>query len=119
MPRILTALCLAIAFATLHVSAIVAQAQDQTLQFLLADAAADQSRGDFASAAESYRKATEIDPSIPELWANLGLMDHQIGKSSEAIESFKHAIRIKPGLFVPQLFLGIEYLAAKNPAAAL
>jgi tetratricopeptide (TPR) repeat protein len=46
-------------------------------------------------------------------------MDHEIGNSSDAIECFKTAIRLKPSLFVPQLFLGIEYLAAKDPAAAL
>ena len=120
MQRTVLALCLAIAFANSDVSAIAfAETQEQTLQSLLADAATAQSRGDFASAAEFYRKATEVNPSIPELWANLGLMDHQIGKSSDAIESFKHAIRLNPSLFVPQLFLGIEYLAAKNPTAAL
>ena len=120
MQRTVLALCLAVAFANSNVSAIVrGEGQEQSLQSLVTDAARAQSRGDFASAAESYRKATEIDPSIPELWANLGLMDHQIGKSSDAIQSFKHAIRLNPALFVPQLFLGIEYLAAKNPAAAL
>ena len=119
MHRTILGICLAIAFAGSDVSAIVAAAQDQTMQSLLADAATAQSRGDFASAAEFYRKATEIDPSIPELWANLGLMDHQIGKYSDAIQSFKHAISLNPSLFVPQLFLGMEYLAAKNPASAL
>ena len=120
MERTALALCLAIAFVNSDVSAIVsAEAQEQTVQSLLGEAATAQSRGDFASAAEFYRKATEIGPSIPELWANLGLMDHQIGKSSDAIQSFRHAIRLNPNLFVPQLFLGIEYLAAKNPAAAL
>lgn len=115
-----TVLTICLMFFLLKVSTTAfAQGQEQRLQTLSADAAAAQSKGDFASAAESYRKATEIDPSIPELWANLGLMEHQIGKSSDAIYSFKRAIRLNSGLFVPQLFLGIEYLAAKNPAAAL
>ncbi len=118
MQKIVLTICLIVFF--LKVSAIVfAQGQKQSLQTLSADAATAQSRGDFASAAEFYRKATEIDPSIPELWANLGLMQHQLGKPTDAIRSFKHAIRLNPSLFVPQLFLGIEYLAAKDPAAAL
>jgi len=91
----------------------------RTLQSWLAEASSAQRRGDFAAAAESYRKALEIDPSIPELWANLGLMDHESGKHTEAIQSFKKAIAIKPALFVPQLFLGIEYLEAQNPRGAL
>ncbi len=120
MQRIVSALCLTIPLATFAASGIAgAEEPAQTLQSLVAEAAAAQSRGDFASAAEFYRQATEFDPSIAELWANRGLMDHEIGNSSDAIECFKTAIHLKPSLFVPQLFLGIEYLAAKNPAAAL
>lgn len=117
---IFTLLCIAVPFTTSKENG-TASAQDveQTLQSLLAQAGAAQSSGNFAAAADSYRKATELNSSIPELWANLGLMDHEIGKSSEAIESFQRAIRLNPKLFVPQLFLGIEYLAAENPAAAL
>ena len=104
--------------ATLH-AAGSAEDREQTLQALVAQAGSAQARGDFAAAAESYRKAVEIDPSIPELWANLGLMDHESDKHAEAIQSFKKAIAIKPSLFVPQLFLGIEYLAAQDPHTAL
>jgi tetratricopeptide (TPR) repeat protein len=96
-----------------------AEDQERTLQNLLAEAGSAQARGDFAAAAESYRKAVEFDPAIPELWANLGLMDHETGKHAEAMQSFKKAIALKPSLFVPQLFLGIEYLAALDPKSAL
>jgi tetratricopeptide (TPR) repeat protein len=120
MQRTLLALCLTIAFTDLAVNAIAgAQEPVQALQPLLAEAQAAQSRGDFHSAADAYRKATELGPSIPQLWANLGLMDHQLGNSSEAIESFKKAAQLNSSLFVPQLFLGIEYLNGKNPDAAL
>jgi tetratricopeptide (TPR) repeat protein len=114
------ALCLTIALTNSAVSAAVsAQESAQTLQPLLAGAQAAQSRGDFQAAADAYRKATGLEPSIPQLWANLGLMDHQLGKSPEAIEAFKKAAELNSSLFVPQLFLGIEYLDARNPAAAL
>jgi tetratricopeptide (TPR) repeat protein len=113
-------LCLSILFMTLAANgAAIAQDHEQALQSLVAEAGAAQARGDFASAAEAYRNATSIEPGIAELWANLGLMDHEIGKSTEAIESFKHAVRLKPDLYVPQLFLGIEYLQAQKPDAAL
>jgi tetratricopeptide (TPR) repeat protein len=109
---------LLLAGASLH-AAGSAEDREQTLQALLAQAGSAQARGDFSTAAESYRKAVEIDPSIPELWANLGLMEHESDKHAEAIQSFKKAIAINPSLFVPQLFLGIEYLAAQDPHAAL
>jgi tetratricopeptide (TPR) repeat protein len=120
MQRTVLALCFTIALTISAVSAVTsAQELSPTLQPLLADAQAAQSRGDFHAAADAYRKATELEPSIPQLWANLGLMDHQLGNSSEAIESFKKAAQLNSSLFVPQLFLGIEYLNGKNPDAAL
>jgi len=120
MPRTALALCMMIAFTITSLNAIVfAEAAEETVQRLMAEARAAQSRGDFRTAAEAYRKAIELEPSVPELWANLGLMDHEMGESSDAIRCFNKAIRLNPTLFVPQLFLGIEYLGAKNPEAAL
>jgi tetratricopeptide (TPR) repeat protein len=114
------ALCLAIPLMISAMGGIAsAQDHDQTIQTLLAEARASQARGDFAQAAEAYRKAVALDPSIPELWANLGLMDHEAGNHSEAISSFQRAIRLNSSLFVPQLFLGVEYLQANRAEAAL
>ncbi len=98
---------------------VSAQDHDQTVQSLLADARAAQANGDFAKAAEVYRKTVALEPNIPELWANLGLMDHEAGNHAEAIASFQRAIHLDPSLFVPQLFLGLEYLQARKAAAAL
>ena len=89
------------------------------MQSFLTEAREAQSRKDFHGAAEAYKKAVQLDPSIPELWANLGLMYHESGESSEAIESFQQAIRLKSSLFVPQLFLGIEYLESKHAELAV
>jgi tetratricopeptide (TPR) repeat protein len=120
MHRLALALCLAAAFTNTNVNAVAAAEEPtQNLQSLLAEARDAQSRRDFSAAAESYRKAVELEPSIPELWANLGLMYHESGKPAEAIRSFKEAVRLNPSLFVPQLFLGIEFLGSKNPEAAI
>jgi len=120
MQMIAFALFLTIAFTSPSENAIVlAEAPEQTVQSLLSDARDAQSRRDFNAAAESYRKAVELDPSVPELWANLGLMYHELAKREEAIQSFKKAIRLDPSLFVPQLFLGVEYLASKKPETAV
>src|SRR5213595_1963931 len=81
---------------------------------LLASAQQAQARGDFEAAAEFYRKAVGIHPEIPELKANLGLMYYQLGKDQQAIDAFSQAIRLKPGLFVPNLFLGLDYVKLKR-----
>jgi len=114
------ALCLTIAFTNADVNAIVlAEAPAENIQSLLAEARAAQSKGDFSAAAEAYRKATELEPTVPELWTNLGLMYHEARRSADAIQSFKQAIRLNATLYVPQLFLGIEYLETQKPDAAL
>ena len=51
----------------------------------------------------STGRQCKIHPEIPELKANLGLMYYQIGKDQQAIDAFSQAIRLKPGLFVPNL----------------
>ncbi len=97
----------------------VAQDHDRTVQSLVAEARVAQARGDFAEAAEAYRKVTALEPTIPELWANLGLMYHESGNHSEAVKSLQQAARLNPSLFVPQLFLGLEYLQSNKPGLAL
>src|SRR5579872_4826871 len=118
--KALFALCSAIPLTISTVSGIaVAQDHDQILQSLLAEARVAQSNGDFSQAADAYRKAVALEPSIPELRANLGLMDYESGNHPEAITNFKEAIRFKPSLFGPQLFLGLEYLQASKADIAL
>lgn len=119
MRKIAVFICIALALAAATGSAMaVADDSNNALRSFLAEAGAAQSRGDFRAAAESYRKAVAIDPNIPELWANLGLMYHESGQSAEAIKSFAEAIKLKPSLFVPQLFSGTEYLSAGHPEIA-
>ena len=64
------------------------------------------SRRDFKAAAEDYQQAVKMHPESAEMWANLGLMEHEDGDYTAAIKSFQQAIRIKPGLYVPNLFAG-------------
>ena len=93
----------------------VAFSQEPTpFESLLASAQQAQARGDFEAAAEFYRKAVGLHPEIPELQANLGLMYYQTGKDQQAIDAFSQAIRLKPGLFVPNLFLGLDYVKLKR-----
>lgn len=81
---------------------------------LLASAQQAQARGDFESAAGFYRQASALHPEIPELKANLGLMYYQTNKDTEAVQAFQQAIRLKSELFVPNFFLGLEYVRQKR-----
>jgi tetratricopeptide (TPR) repeat protein len=75
---------------------------------VVAEAQQAQAAGDYASAANDYEQAVRIEPNMPQLWANLGLMQQECGDIAGAIESFQHARRLDPSLYVPNLFLGID-----------
>jgi tetratricopeptide (TPR) repeat protein len=85
--------------------------QEQTDEFaqLVAEARQAQATAHYAGAAAAYQKAVKLRSDIPELWANLGLMQNAVGSYREAIASFHEAVRLKPALYVPNLFLGIDY----------
>jgi tetratricopeptide (TPR) repeat protein len=88
--------------------------QQAQFESLLASAQQAQARSDFQSAAEFYKQAVVIHPEIPELRANLGLMYYQTGKNEQAAEAFRAALRLSPGLFVPNLFLGLDLVKLKR-----
>jgi tetratricopeptide (TPR) repeat protein len=93
------------------------QDQDSKLASLLATAQRAQTGNDYAAAAAAYKQAVTIRPELAELWANLGLMEHEAGDYNASIKSLLEANRLKPSLYVPNLFLGVDYLQvgkAKN-----
>jgi tetratricopeptide (TPR) repeat protein len=97
----------------------VAPHPDAALDQLSLRAQEAQSRGDYRSAAESYREILKLWPNLAEAHANLGLMHHLLGEYSEAIRYFDDALRMKPQLFAPNLFLGLDLLRLQQPRRAL
>lgn len=95
------------------------QANPSQLEMLLANATTAQSSGNFAEAAADYKQAIGLDPGVPQLWANLGLMQHQQGNYTEAISSFLQANRLNPSLYVPNFFLGIDYAHSGKEQTAI
>lgn len=89
------------------------------LEDLLSAARQAQAAENYTAAADDYRRAVALRPDMPELWANLGLMQHQSGAYSDAIRSFRSAYALKPALYVPNLFLGIDLFEINNPGEAL
>jgi len=110
-----TIVLIALAASTL---AVAQPDRDARFESLLADAREAQARSDFSGAAASYRQAVAIRPDIPELWSNLGLMQHQSGDYSQAAEAFRTALRLNQALFVPNLFLGLDLLQLNRPREA-
>lgn len=95
--------------------------QDAAAKYAVVVSAAQDamSRHDFKAAAQDYGQAVKMHPESAEMWANLGLMEHEAGEYGEAIKSFHHAILLKPGLYVPNLFTGIDSLQTGNASQAI
>lgn len=79
-----------------------------SLESLVAAAQKAQDAHDYLTAENEYRKALKVRPNMPELWANLGLMQQQAGDITAAILSFRQSNLLKPDLYVPNLFLGVD-----------
>ena len=120
MSRVKSMGCVAFMAAFSSVAIWAAQAdKTQSLESILTAASEAQAKGDFSMAAEYYRQAVKVSPNTAELWANLGLMDDLAANSSEAIKSFSEAAHLNGSMYVPQLFLGIEYLKLNRAEAAI
>jgi tetratricopeptide (TPR) repeat protein len=113
------ATCAAICFFFLLMSLCVGHASGQSdFESHLADAVSAQSAGNISAAISAYQSALAIRRDVPEVWANLGLMQHQAKDYAGALQSFETANQLQPKLFVPLLFLGIENLQLGNQAKA-
>lgn len=95
-------------------SGVLLSQQPDAYESLVVRAQAAQGRSDFPAAAEFYRQAVALRPAIAELRANLGLMYYQTGDLEQATSAFRQALRINSDLFVPNLFLGLDYLKLKR-----
>lgn len=95
------------------------QDQSSDLASLLAAAQQAQAANNYTAAIADYQQAVKLRPDIPELHANLGLMQHEAGHYPEAIQNFQRALRLKPSLYVPNLFLGVDYLQTGKAKEAI
>ena len=102
-----------------HAPARQSLGQSQTLEALLEKARAAQSREDYKRAAALYRRATTISSGTAELWSNLGVMEFLDGQLDSSAVSLQHALKLKPDLFAPLLFLGKVYVQENKPAQSL
>jgi len=111
-------LILLVCLSAAHASQVAPEQRAQ-LEECLRRAQEAQRRGDYRSAAASYREFLTLQPDAAEIRANLGLMQHLLGEYSEAVKTFQEALRQQPPLFVPNLFLGLDLLRLQQPHKAL
>lgn len=78
-------------------SASGAEDQAKLLRAVLAEGVKAYKRQDFAAAAESFGRATRIDPGSPQAWYNLALtQSHQSGGGPRARRAIEKACELEP-----------------------
>ena len=65
-------------------------------------------------ALESFHRATEEDPTDPEAWNNLGFTSYTVGKTTEAIDAYKHALQFSPHHVLALYNLVVAYAAQQQ-----
>lgn len=86
---------------------------------LFREARQAEQKGDFTTALQKYDQVLAIDAGIAEVWANKGLVLHELDRHKEALAAFEKAASLKPRLLTPQLFIGLERLRFGEPRKAI
>ena len=92
---------------------------DEHLADVFSQASTAQRQGDYRTAAKCYEEIVKLRPDVAEAWANLGLMHQFLDEYPQANRNFQIALGKNPKLYVPNLFLGLNQLRDRQPAAAL
>src|SRR5437588_3697591 len=75
-------------------------------------------QGDFARAAEEFKKVLALDPSLVEAEVNLGLAYQSLFEYDLAVRLLEKALRERPNLLGPTVIVGMDYLKLGSPEKA-
>jgi tetratricopeptide (TPR) repeat protein len=76
-------------------------------------------RGEFAAAAEKFKKVLALDPNLPEAEINLGLAYQSLFDYELAISHLTRGLRERPSLVGPTVIVGMDYLKLGAPDKAV
>jgi len=87
-------------------------------QSALDEGTAQYRQGDFRAAAESFRRAVTLDPSLMPAWENLGWAQHRLGRDDEALRIWNTLLKVEPDNVDALNAMGEVYLARSSPREA-
>ncbi len=70
----------------------------------------DQQAGLLDAAEREYRTILQLQPGVPEVYADLGLIYYAQSKFGDSAQAFATAGKLKPGMRGVSLWLGIDYV---------
>ncbi|HET7930434.1 MAG TPA: aspartyl/asparaginyl beta-hydroxylase domain-containing protein [Rhodanobacteraceae bacterium] len=77
-------------------------------------------RGEFAAAQRDLEQAARLEPTEPEIWKNVGIVQLAQHRSDDALDAFDRALGLEPMHFAARLHRGaaLEQLGRLDEAAA-
>ena len=76
-------------------------------------------QGQFAHAAEEFKKVLALDPNLVEAEVNLGLAYQSLSEYDLAVRHLTKALRERPSLLGPTVIVGMDYLKLSSPQKAI
>jgi tetratricopeptide (TPR) repeat protein len=76
-------------------------------------------QGQFARAAEEFKKVLALDPSLVEAEVNLGLAYQSLFEYELAVRHLTKGLRERPNLLGPTVIVGMDYLKLGSPEKAI
>ena len=76
-------------------------------------------QGQYARAAEDFKKVLALDPSLLEAEVNLGLAYQSLFEYDQAVRHLTKALRERPNLLGPTVIVGMDYLKLGSPEKAI
>src|SRR5947208_11318812 len=76
-------------------------------------------QGEFARAAEEFKKVLAIDPTLVEAEVNLGLAYQSLLEYDLAVRHLTKGLRERPNLVGPTVIVGMDYLKLGSPEKAI
>jgi tetratricopeptide (TPR) repeat protein len=76
-------------------------------------------QGQFARAAEQFKKVLALDPNLVEAEVNLGLAYQSLFEYDSALLYLTKALRERPNLLGPTVIVGMDYLKLGSPEKAI
>ena len=88
--------------------------EEQLEQYFRAGQMAMQ-QGQFAAAADDFKKVLQLDPTLVEAQVNLGLAYQELLQYEDAIRYLAKALHARPNLLAPNVIVGMDYLKLGSP----
>lgn len=97
---------------------VSSQIQDQVQEHFQAAQNAQQ-QGRLDDAAGEYKEVLRLQPGLPEVYANLGLVYYAQARFADSARALTSAAKLRPGMRGVDLWLGIDEVKLGNPVQAI